>query len=94
MSSIITTLLIATQVGIADAHPPIRHNHYGNHRQHIHNTHRGNNHRASRPLPPKRAIVSSQVYCHRGYWVMNHRRHGLMWRWNYNTAKWVVVLRF
>ena len=99
MTSLITTLLLATQLNVAEARkravPHRHHTHTHQRARHRHATHRHHSYNVTRPAPPPRArAVGHSVYFYRGHWVMMHHRPHLMWKWNHIRGKWVVVVRF
>jgi hypothetical protein len=103
MVSLFTTLLLATQLNVAEAHKARRpHTHARPHRHHTHQraprhthvTHRHHSYNVARPARPPRAQTSHSVYFYQGHWVMTHHRPHLMWRWNHRAGRWVVVFRF
>jgi len=94
MNSILTTLLIATQINVAEAKRPHQHAHHAHRDGHVHVTHRHHHYRVERPLPPRRAAPNRSVYFYRGHWVVDHKRPGLVWKWNNHTGRWVIVFRF
>ena len=103
MTSLITTLMLATQLNVADAKPGAKH-----HTKRAHHTHqrartnRAHTHRPparavtrpARPAPPPRAYAGHHVRWHNGYWVRTHRSPALMWRWNAYLGRWTIVVRF
>ena len=98
MTSLITTLLLATQLNVAEAKKrAVPHKHHAHQRQrtrHPHATHRHHSYNVARPARPARAQTTHSVYFYRGHWVMQHHRPHLMWRWNHVRGQWVVVIRF
>jgi len=101
MTSLITTLLLATQLNVAEAQKQKRavpHRHHTHQRQRAHRyrhaTHRHHSYNVPRPARPAAARTAHSVYFYRGHWVMTHHRPHLMWRWNHARNKWVVVIRF
>ena len=108
MTSLITTLMLATQLNVADAKPAAHHN---NRRPRAHQNARpahrpsarpaprvAHRHvvvvRPMRPLPPPRAYAGHSVRWHNGYWVRSHRNPAFIWRWNAAVGRWTVVFRF
>ena len=94
MISTLTTLLLATNLSIAEAKKPVTHRHHKPKKHHIHLTHRHHHYHVAKPIAPKYAKSGREVYFYRGHWVMAHHRHHLMWKWNHNSGKWVIVFRF
>ena len=99
MTSLITTLLLATQLNVAEARkravPHRHHTHQGQRARHRHATHRHHSYNVPRPQArPPRAHAQHSAYFYRGHWVMTHHRSHLIWRWNHYTGRWVVVFRF
>jgi hypothetical protein len=95
MVSILTTLLVASSLNVAEARP--HHN-----RHHAHRHHRKPRvvrvvPRVSRPAPPPRAHGAHIVYfdprVQGGHWVRHHRNPLLIWKWNPRTARWTVVIK-
>ena len=107
MTSLITALMLATQLNVADAKPAAHHN---NRRARAHQNARPNRpavrhaprgvHRTvvivrpRQPAPPPRAHGAHHVHWHNGYWVRPHRNPAFIWRWNANVGRWTVVFRF
>lgn len=97
MTSLITTLLLATQLNVAEARKravPHRHHTHQRAHRHRHITHRHHSYNVARPPRPAQARTAHSVYFYRGHWVMRHHRPHLMWKWNHHRNKWVVVIRF
>ena len=108
MTSLITTLMLATQLNVAEAKPAAHHN---NRRPRAHQSARpaqrpnarpaqraAHRHapvvRPARPAAPARAHGAHHVRWHSGYWVRSHHNPHFLWRWNAVTGRWVVVFRF
>jgi hypothetical protein len=102
MTSLFTTLLLATQLNVAEAHKARKpHTHARPHSHHTHqkprHTHVKHKHHAysvTKPHRPPKARPTHSVYFYRGHWVMTHHRPHLMWQWNHHRSKWVIVFRF
>ena len=102
MTSLFTTLLLATQLNVAEAHKARQpHTHARPHSHHTHqkprHTHVKHRHHAysvTKPQRPPKARTSHSVYFYRGHWVMTHHRPHLMWKWNHARSAWVIVFRF
>ena len=94
MISILTTLLLTTNLNVADAKKAVPHRHHKPKRHHVHVTHRHHHYNVARPKPPPRVKHGHVVYFYRGHWVAMHKRPHLMWKWNHIRGKWVVVIRF
>ena len=102
MVSLFTTLLLAAQLNVAEAHKARRphtharpHTHHSHQRRtHTHVRHRHHSYNVAKPHRPPQARTAHSVYFYRGHWVMTHHRPHLMWRWNHVRGKWVVVFRF
>ena len=103
MTSLITALMLAMSLNVADARPhkhqaakravPHKH-HVAQKPRHKHVTHRHHQYNVAKPTPPPRAHAGHAVYFYRGHWVMTHHRNHLMWKWNHVSARWVIVFRF
>jgi hypothetical protein len=108
MTSLITTLMLAAQLNVADAKPAAHHNNRRprahqsarpGHRPHARPAQRSAHRhtpvvRPARPLPPPRAYAGHNVRWHNGYWIRTHRSPALIWRWNPYLGRWTVVFRF
>jgi hypothetical protein len=96
MTSLITALLLATQLNVADAKKAVPHKHHAHKKPvpHKHVTHRHHQYSVKKPVRPSKARTSHSVYFYRGHWVMTHHRPHLMWKWNHVRGKWVIVFRF
>jgi len=105
MTSLITTLMLAMSLNIADAKPHKKKGHTAKrattHQHHAakkpphkHATHRHHHYHVAKPTPPPKARGAYSVYFYRGHWVRTHHRPHLMWKWNHVRGKWVIVFRF
>ena len=104
MTSLITALMLATQLSVADAKPSAKHQakrpnrtHQGARpaaRPHVHRATPRPHVRPMRPTPPPRARGAHHVHWHNGYWVRTHRNPAFVWRWNPYVGRWTVVIRF
>ena len=95
MISLITTLLLATQLNVADAKKrAVPHKHHAPKKHHVHATHKHHHYNVAKPTPPPRAQAHRAVYFYRGHWVMAHHKPHFMWKWNHVRGKWVIVFRF
>jgi len=95
MTSLITTLLLATQLNVAEAKKrAVPHKHHAPKRHHVHVTHKHHHYNVAKPHRPPKARTAHSVYFYRGHWVMAHHRPHLMWKWNHLRSKWVIVIRF
>ena len=104
MTSLLTTLMLATQLNVADAKPTAKQHAKRPHRTHqsARPANRSHAHRAPprthvrpmRPAPPPRARGAHNVQWYNGYWVRTHRNPAFVWRWNPYVSRWTVVIRF
>jgi hypothetical protein len=95
MTSLITTLLLATQLNVAEAKKrAVPHKHHAPKRHHVHVTHKHHHYNVAKPHRPPKARTAHSVYFYRGHWVMVHHKPHLMWKWNHLRSKWVIVIRF
>jgi len=94
MISILTTLMLATHLNVAEAKRPIHHKHHAPKRHHVHVTHKHHSYNVVKPKRPANARTAHSVYFYRGHWVMAHHRPHLMWKWNHQRSKWIIVFRF
>ena len=93
MISLFTTLLLATQLNIAEAHKARSpHTHQKPRRTHV--RHKHHSYSVTKPHRPPKARATHSVYFYRGHWVMAHHRPHLMWKWNHYRNKWIIVFRF
>jgi len=103
MTSLITTLMLAMSLNVADAKPqnhkaakravPHKH-HTAKKPRHSHATHRHHQYQVAKPVRPAKARSGHAVYFYRGHWVMAHHKPHFMWKWNHVRGKWVIVFRF
>ena len=97
MVSILTTLLMAGSLNMAEAHPGKSHKHYRAHRHHRKPRVVRVVPVVPRPAPPPRARGSHTVYfdanVHGGHWVRHHRNPLFIWKWDPYASRWVVVFR-
>jgi len=102
MTSLITTLMLAMSLNVADAKPKhhhakraVPHKHHAHKKpRHKHVTHRHHSYNVAKPNRPPKARTGHSVYFYRGHWVMTHHRPHLMWKWNHAAGRWVIVFRF
>lgn len=103
MISLITTLLLATTLNVAQAKKAVPHKHHTHSetqkkaafkRHHRHLTHRHHQYTVFKPHPPLRARGSYTVYFYRGHWVRHHHRSHLIWKWNHVTGRWTIAVKF
>ena len=95
MTSLITTLLLATQLNVADAKKrAVPHRHHAPKKHHVHATHRHHHYHVAKPNRPPKSTTTHSVYFYRGHWVMAHHKPNFMWKWNHVRGKWVIVFRF
>ncbi len=95
MTSLITTLLLATQLNVAEAKKrAVPHKHHAPKKHHVHATHKHHHYHVKKPTRPPKAHPGHSVYFYRGHWVMTHHKPHFMWKWNHVRGKWVIVFRF
>ena len=95
MTSIITTLILATSLNVAEAKKrATTHRHHAPRKHHVHATHRHHHYHVAKPTPPPKARGAHSVYFYRGHWVRQHHRTHLMWKWNATSGRWTIVIKF
>lgn len=96
MTSLITAMLFASSINVAEAHNGHRHTARRNRPAARHYAH-------PRPAPPPRVTQGHTVTHHRGYWTYPHSNARFVWKWRHGhyTARgvwvpgsWRVVVRF
>jgi hypothetical protein len=95
MVSILSTLLMASSLNVAEARPH-------RHRPHAHRHHHKPRvvrvvPRVARPAPPPRArgihIVYFDPQLQGGHWVRHHRNPLLIWKWNPASGRWIIAVK-
>ena len=104
MTSLITTLILAMSLNIADAKPhkqkqsakrEISQQHHAVKKpRHKQTTSRHHQSHVAKPHAPPKAHSGHSVYFYRGHWVMAHHKPHFMWKWNHVRSKWVIIFRF
>jgi hypothetical protein len=105
MISLITALVLATTLNVAQAKKAVPHRHHAHThsenrgkifkpKHHRHLTHRHHQYTVPKPPPPPHAKGSHVVYFYRSHWVRHHHKSHLIWKWNHHDGRWTIAIKF